>query len=141
MKSSLPLVVGVFISSDSLADDRCGNTPQFLAEQRARAGGQSAPAGRALLSAPRAGQSAENGPKLAAPYPGSNSLGEPLMSALNTGWVFERTTVIDENTTRIERSTSSLAEPIPTTQRPIRTAGSWISRGGLNSNSMCSERH
>ena len=101
MKSSLLLVVGVFISSDSLADDRCGNTPQFLAEQRARAGGQAAPAGRALLSAPRAGQSAENGPKLAAPYPGSNSLGEPLMSALNTGWVFERTTVIDENTTRI----------------------------------------
>ena len=101
MKSSLLLVVGVFISSDSLADDRCGNTPQFLAEQRARAGGQAAPAGRALLSAPRAGQSAENGPKLAAPYRGSNSLGEPLMSALNTGWVFERTTVIDENTTRI----------------------------------------
>ena len=75
------LVAGLCTSIGTLADERCGNTPQFLAEQRARAGGQSAPAGRAVLNAPRAGLGAENGPKLAAaPYPGSSALGEPLMS-------------------------------------------------------------
>lgn len=103
LTSTLLLAAGLCTSTGTLADQRCGNTPQFLAEQRARAGGQSAPAGRAVLNAPRAGLGAENGPKLAAaPYPGSSALGEPLISALNPGWIIEGNSVIDENTTRVE---------------------------------------
>lgn len=83
---------------------QCGNSPQFIAQERARAGVPTEQT-RGILKSPRSVRSDVTAPPKPAPlYPGSSWLGEPLIRSLLPGYVFSETGFVDTETSRTEEA-------------------------------------
>jgi len=100
----LILAQAIFVTAPAIADE-CGNSPEFLAAERERAGLGSESSSRKILKAARqSATSVQLAPLAAAPYTGSSALGEPLNRSLVSllNWGDQKPVITDLEQVRTE---------------------------------------